>query len=113
MAEQIPPDNGGRHPWRTPLLIAEFGSLALLVGSMALLGSQAEEGEAINRAWLLVPALASLVVFLSFLGLMYLRWIGEAGARSATRHRVIFALLAVTLLGVWAFGIARTWQSMS
>ncbi len=112
MTERTPRGNDSKSRWRGPLLIAEFGALAVLVGSMSLLGGQAEEGEALNRAWLLVPALASLVVFLSFLGLMYLRWVSEAQG-AATRQRVIFALLAVTLLGVWAFGIARTWQSMS
>ncbi|MDX1633229.1 MAG: hypothetical protein R3280_01195 [Marinobacter sp.] len=111
MAEQTPRDTTGKSRWRIPLLVAEFGGLAVLVGSMSLLGSSAREGESVDQAWLLVPALASLVVFLSFLGLMYLRWINETGG-GATRQRITFALLAVTLLGVWAFGIARTWQSI-
>lgn len=111
MAEPRSQDTTGKSRWRVPLLIAEFGALAVLVGSMSLLGGQAEEGASLNQAWLLVPALASLVVFVSFLGLMYLRWVSEAG-NGASRQRIIFALLALTLLGVWAFGIARTWQSM-
>lgn len=111
MVAQTPRDTSGKNRWRVPLLIAEFGALAILVGSMSLLGSQADEGAALNQAWLLLPAAASLVVFLSFLGLMYLRWVSEAGT-GATRQRVTFALLALTLLGVWAFGIARTWQSI-
>ncbi|SES86588.1 MULTISPECIES: hypothetical protein [Marinobacter] len=99
------------HPWRKPLLAAEFIALAVLVGSMAMLG-QVSDGNELNAAWLLIPAAASLVVFLSFLGLMYLRWIAAAGAGQSRRQRVLFGLLALTLLGVWAYAIAQTWHSL-
>jgi hypothetical protein len=56
-------DNKPSHPWRTPLLILEFSSLALLLGSMAWLSGQAQTGEPLAPGWLLLPALASLGVF--------------------------------------------------
>lgn len=100
------------HPWRKPLLLAEFTALAVLVGSMALLGSKEGDGGAIQAAWLLIPAVASLVVFLSFLGLMYIRWVASAGGAAGGRQKLLFSLLALTLLGVWAYAIAQTWQSL-
>ncbi|MGM0571721.1 hypothetical protein [Marinobacter sp.] len=99
------------HPWRKPLLAAEFIALAILVGSMAMLG-QASGGGQVDPAWLLIPAGASLVVFLSFLGLMYLRWVASAEAGQSRRQKILFGLLALTLLGVWAYAIAQTWQSL-
>lgn len=101
-----------RHPWRKPLLVAEFTALAILVGSMAVLGRQGSESAPVAPGWLLIPALASLVVFLSFLGLMYIRWIAAAGPQQGKRQRLLFALLALTLLGTWAFAITQTWQSL-
>lgn len=99
------------HPWRKPLLAAEFIALAVLVGSMMMLG-QVSEGGQVNPGWLLIPAVASLVVFLSFLGLMYLRWVAAAGEGQSRRQKLLFSLLALTLLGVWAYAIAQTWQSL-
>lgn len=43
-------DNKPSHPWRTPLLILEFSSLALLLGSMAWLSGQAQTGEPLAPA---------------------------------------------------------------
>ncbi|MBI43399.1 hypothetical protein [Marinobacter lutaoensis] len=106
-------DNKPSHPWRTPLLILEFSSLALLLGSMAWLSGQAQTGEPLAPGWLLLPALASLGVFASFIGLMYLRWVAAAGARNQGRPRVVFALLAVTLLGIWLYGVTNTWLSLN
>lgn len=100
------------HPWRKPLLATEFIALAVLVISMALLGDQNQAGTPVNPAWLLIPALASLAVFASFIGLMYLRWVVAASAERQGRHKLIFALLALTLIGVWVYGIARTWLSL-
>ncbi|WP_148861448.1 hypothetical protein [Marinobacter fonticola] len=106
------------HPWRRPLLITEFGALAVLVGSMFFLGRIAgPEGAlnpegTLNPAWLLIPALASLAVFISFIGLMYLRWVANVEAQAAIKHKLIFAILTLTLLGVWAYGIAQTWRSL-
>ncbi|WP_111493754.1 MULTISPECIES: hypothetical protein [Marinobacter] len=100
------------HPWRRPLLITEFTALAILVGSMMLLGRMAGPDGQLNPMWLLIPALSSLAVFLSFIGLMYLRWVANVEAESAFKHKLIFGLLAVTLLGVWAYSIAQTWQSL-
>jgi hypothetical protein len=101
------------HPWRKPLLFSEFSALAVLVSSMAILANQGDQEGGVSRAWLLVPAFASLVVFLSFLGLMYLRWVGEAGNTGQKRHQITLGLLALTLLGIWAYGIIRTWASLS
>lgn len=100
------------HPWRKPLLALEFIALAILVGSMALLGNQNPPADPVNPAWLLIPAVASLAVFISFIGLMYLRWVAAASPERLGRHRLIFALLALTLLSVWAYGIVRTWTSL-
>ena len=97
---------------RKPLLIIEFSSLALLLGSMAWFGNRQEAGAPLNSAWLLVPAIASLGVFLSFIGLMYLRWVAAATPERQTRHRIVFALLTLTLLGVWIYGIINTWLSL-
>lgn len=101
------------HPWRKPLLILEFSALAVLLGSMAWFSSQTADGTKISAGWLLIPAFASLGVFVSFIGLMYLRWVAAANAANRTRHRIIFALLAITLIGVWVYGIANTWLSLN
>lgn len=113
MVEHKTGGHSGILRWRKPLLITEFSALAILVGSMVILSRVAEGGNAISQGWLLVPAVASLAVFLSFLGLMYLRWVSEAGGQGQLRHKITFGLLTLTLLGIWAFGIARTWLSMS
>lgn len=65
------------HPLRKPLLIAEFTALAVLLGSMGWFSSQTSSGQTISAAWLLIPAFASLGVFISFIGLMYLRWVAR------------------------------------
>ncbi|QSP95846.1 hypothetical protein LPB19_05420 [Marinobacter salinisoli] len=100
------------HPLRRVLLIAEFGALAVLLGSMAWFSSHTADGGTLQAAWLLIPAVASLVVFLSFIGLMYLRWVAAANDANRVRHTLIFALLALTLIGVWLYGIGKTWLSM-
>lgn len=103
-----------QHPWRKRLLATEFISLAILVGSMGWISSQEPSGQAItaSAAWLLVPALASLGVFASFTGLMYLRWIASAESGHTLRNRLVFALLALTLLGVWVYAVVSTWISL-
>lgn len=101
------------HPWRKPLLITEFAALAILLVSMGWFSSRSEDGAMLSPAWLLIPAAASLTVFISFIGLMYLRWVVAAAAERQTRHKIVFSLLVLTLLGVWAFGIANTWVSLS
>lgn len=99
--------------WRKPLLILEFSALAILLTSMGWFSSRAADGQPLNPAWLLIPAIASLAVFISFIGLMYLRWVVAAAAERRVRHKIVFSLLVITLLGVWAFGIANTWSSLS
>lgn len=101
------------HPLRKPLLIAEFTALAILLASMGWFSSHTGSGGTLDAAWLLIPALASLGVFLSFIGLMYLRWVAAADTANRFRHKVIFALLAITLIGVWVYGIANTWFSLT
>ncbi|CCG93870.1 MULTISPECIES: hypothetical protein [Marinobacter] len=98
---------------RKTLLILEFSSLAVLLISMAWFSNQSSDGTPLSAGWLLIPAFASLGVFLSFIGLMYLRWVASANDQRRTRHRAIFALLTLTLLGVWIYGIANTWISLS
>lgn len=115
--EPSPEDSSGKyfpkaHPWRRPLLIAEFGALAVLLGSMFVLGRVAGPDGTLNPAWLLIPALASLTVFISFIGLMYLRWVANVKADAAIKHKLIFVILTLTLLGVWAYGIGQTWRSL-
>lgn len=100
------------HPWRKPLLAAEFIALAVLVVSMVILGKVNAGETPLNPAWLLLPALASLVVFASFISLMYLRWVAAASAERLLRHKIIFALLTITLLSVWLYGIANTWLAI-
>lgn len=106
------PDNNP-HRLRKPLLIIEFSSLAILLASMAWFGNQSTAESPINAAWLLLPAVASLGVFLSFIGLMYLRWVASANDQSKTRHKLIFSLLALSLLGIWVYSIVNTWLSMT
>lgn len=101
------------HPLRKPLLIAEFIALAVLLASMGWFSSQGDDGQPLNPAWLLIPAIASLGVFLSFIGLMYLRWVASADSGNRFRHKIIFSLLTVTLIGVWIYGIANTWFSLT
>jgi len=101
------------HCLRKPLLIIEFAALATLLGSMIWFGNSTPPGEVLAPAWLLVPAVASLLVFTSFIGLMYLRWVVTAGAERQIRHKLIFALLAVTMSSVWLYGIANTWISLN
>ncbi len=113
MAEPSPEKNPNRPPWRTPLLIIEFSALAILIGSMNFLGRIGDGTDPLSKAWLLVPALASLTVFMSFIGLMYLRWQAAAEQQDKTRHKLTFVLLTLTMLGIWAFGIARTWLSIT
>lgn len=107
------PDTPSRHPLRKPLLIVEFTALAVLLASMGWFSSHTGDGGTLDAAWLLIPALASLGVFLSFIGLMYLRWVAAADPANRFRHKVIFSLLAVTLISVWVYGIANTWFSLN
>ena len=107
------PENPVPHPVRKILLITEFSALAVLLASMGWFSNQTDTGHSINPAWLLIPAFASLAVFLSFIGLMYLRWIVAANAANQRRHKVVFSLLAITLIGVWVYGIANTWLSLN
>lgn len=112
------PDNSQKnilpkHPWRKLLLIGEFSALVILLGSMFIFSSLVRDGSTFNSGWLLIPAVASLVVFISFIGLMYLRWVAASEAGTGTKHKVVFALLTLTLLGIWAFSIARTWSSIT
>lgn len=100
------------HPWRKPLVLVEIIALVVLVGSMALLGNHGTGSAPIHPAWLLLPAVASLLVFLSFLGLMYLRWVASAGGSAGRRQKLLFSLLALTLLVLWAYAIAQTWHSL-
>jgi hypothetical protein len=95
------------------LLITEFTAVAILLVSMGWFSSRAEDGTALSPVWLLIPAAASLAVFISFIGLMYLRWVVAAAAERKPRHKIVFSLLVLTLLGVWAYGVANTWISLS
>lgn len=101
------------HPLRKPLLILEFGSLAILLISMGYFSNSVNAGSSLSPGWLLIPALASLAVFCSFIGLMYLRWVSAAEAGEKNRHKIIFFLLTATLLGVWCYGIVNTWVSLN
>lgn len=113
MSDNSPKNISPKHPWRVPLLIAEFSALAILLGSMFVLSSLARDGSTFNTGWLLIPAIASLVVFISFIGLMYVRWIAASEAGTGTKHKVVFGLLTLTMLGIWAFSIAQTWSSIT
>lgn len=107
------PDLPPPHPLRKRLLILEFSCLAVLLLTMGWFSSQNAGAAPLNPAWLIVPALASLGVFLSFIGLMYLRWVATAEASNRFRHKLVFSLLALTLIGVWVYGIANTWLSLT
>lgn len=100
------------HPWRRPLLWVEFGALGVLLGSMFIMKHIAGPDGTVSPAWLLIPALASLAVFISFIALMYLRWVANLQSGATITPKLVFGLLTLTLLGIWAYGIARTWQSL-
>lgn len=98
--------------WRRRLLTLEFTALAILVGSMTFFRQHSAENP-LHPAWLLIPALASLLLFLSFLGLMYLRWVAAAADNPRQGvQRLILIILTITLLALWAYGIGKTWQSI-
>jgi hypothetical protein len=107
------PDTPPPHPLRKPLLISEFTALAVLLISMSWFSGHTADGNTLAAAWLIIPAVASLIVFLSFIGLMYLRWITAAEGPGRSRQKVVFLLLATTLIGVWVYGIASTWLSIN
>ena len=107
------PDKPSPHPLRKRLLITEFSALAVLLASMSWFSSHTSDDSKLDPAWLIIPAVASLCVFLSFIGLMYLRWVSAADSSNRFRHKVVFSLLAVTLIGVWMYGIANTWLSLN
>ncbi len=111
--DQSPRPSTTSHPWRKPLLTIEFVALAVLLISMVLLGKMNHGETPLNPAWLLIPAIASLAVFASFIALMYLRWVAAASAERMLRHKIIFALLAITLITVWLYGIANTWLTLN
>ncbi|KPQ27301.1 MAG: Acyltransferase family [Marinobacter excellens HL-55] len=106
------PENSLNH-LRKPLLILEFSSLAVLLISMVWFSRHSGAGEPMNAVWLMIPAAASLGVFISFIGLMYLRWVVTASDQRSIRHKIVVILLAITLLGVWAYGITHTWLSIT
>lgn len=107
------PEKPSPHPLRKMLLIVEFSALAVLLASMGWFSSQAEPNHSINPAWLLIPAVASLCVFISFISLMYLRWVVAVSTANQLRHKIVFSLLAITLTCVWVYGIASTWLSLN
>ncbi|HDZ37230.1 MAG TPA: hypothetical protein ENH62_02915 [Marinobacter sp.] len=107
------PEKPSPHPLRKTLLIIEFSALTVLLASMGWFSRQTDPGHSINPAWLLIPAVASLGVFSSFIGLMYIRWVMAASAADQLRHKIVFSLLAITLIGVWIYGIASTWHSLN
>jgi len=107
------PEKPSPHPLRKTLLIIEFSALTVLLASMGWFSRQTDPGHSINPAWLLIPAVASLGVFSSFIGLMYIRWVMAASVADQLRHKIVFSLLAITLIGVWIYGIASTWHSLN
>lgn len=99
--------------WRPWLLGTEFAALLVMLGSMYLLGHRSPEAPGLNPAWLLVPALSSLVLFVSFLCLTYIRWFLDTPVSGGRRTRKgIFVLLVVTLIGLWIFAMHQTWQGL-
>ena len=103
--------NPGR--WRKRLLITEFLALGALLVAMYALQHFHSTNPASTWIWLLVLALASLLLFVSFLGLTYLGWFsGEGSSPAGKVRRILFALLAVALLGVWVYAVRQTWQRL-
>lgn len=103
-----------RKQWQRRLLTVEIVSLLILVASLFLVGRGTPDQEPVSPGWLLIPAIASLTMFLSFLGLMYLRWNASAATNSRQRiQNLLFVLLTVTLLSIWAMAILETWRSLS
>lgn len=100
--------------WKRRLLVIEVMSLLILIASVYVVGQDTLGQGPVSPYWLLLPAAASLAMFLSFLGLMYLRWIrsAAAGARQQV-HRALFAVMALALLAIWALAILQTWQSLN
>tara|TARA_R100000322_G_scaffold138102_2_gene93931 strand:+ start:375 stop:785 length:411 start_codon:yes stop_codon:yes gene_type:complete len=100
--------------WKLRLVVLEVISLLTLIASLFVLRGSAAENGAPTLLWLLLPAGASLTMFLSFLGLMYLRWVASAGSGNRKRvHTILFGLMTITLLSIWALAMVQTWQSMN
>ena len=100
-------------PWKRRLIIIEVVSLLVLIVSLWVFGQDKAAGASLDIRWLLVPVIASLTMFLSFLGLMYLRW--QSSALTGSRQRVqklLFTVMALTLLSIWALAVLQTWQSL-
>lgn len=103
-----------RHQWKRRLIITEILSLLILIASLYWLGQDSPDQTPINPYWLLVPALASLVTFLSFLSLMYLRWTESAVTGPRQRvQQILFGIMVLMLLSIWALAITQTWQSLN
>lgn len=103
-----------RRQWQRRLLTVEIASLVILIASLFMVSQGTPDPEPISPGWLLIPALASLTMFLSFLCLMYLRWSASATTHSRQRlQKLLFAILALTLLSIWAMAIVETWRSLS
>lgn len=98
--------------WKFRLALVEIFSLVILIASLVVLGDASSTTDVLTPLWLLVPAAASLTMFLSFLGLMYLRWVVSAAHERKRIHSVLFAVMAFTLLSVWALAMVQTWQSL-
>lgn len=94
-------------------LILEFVSLAVLILSLYLLGQQHQQGTAPALWQLGVPILASLGVILGFIGSLYYRWLASAGdaVQQQPSTRIFFAILALSLVGVWVFAVLKTLKS--
>lgn len=84
-------------------LALEFGSLAILLGSLFWISQITQSGEPLGLFHRLVPAVTSGLTLVGFLGCMYVRWITISQGDQKRRRSlmVLFALLAISLLVVW------------
>jgi len=99
---------------RRLLLITECIALGVFIASLYWLGHRQTAGDGFHPAWLAIPVIASLVLILSLLGLMYLRWLSAIDQQSPPRqHRLAWGLLTVILLSVWLIAVIQIWSHQS
>lgn len=102
------------HRWRLTLLAIEFVSLIVLLISIYGLKHYRMDHPHMSVAWLVIPGVASLTLFLSFINMTYLRLVSGALTSGAkTARKLAFIVAALVLIGIWIVAMQRIWQRLA